>query len=162
MSVGATPTGGADEGEEAEMAVDDPYGRWRLSLLVDMSALAQRRLVGAMPAGGGGARLRGLLAGALRRKRAMLARAFPGLPAAKGEVDVRVAECLLAALGETHATWAAALGALADDNELYVPRRDADGRGWRMGDLAGNWILDDAELAGLVEAACGPERAGAV
>lgn len=144
------------------MAVDDPYGRWRLSLLVDMSALARRRLVGAVAVGGGGERLRCLLAGALRRKRAMLARAFPGLPAAKGEVDARVAECLLAALGETHATWVAALAALADDNELYVPRRDADGRGWRMGDLAGNWILDDAGLAGLVEAACGTEQAAAV
>ncbi len=144
------------------MAVDDPYGRWRLSLLVDMSALARRRLVETVSAGGGGARLLGLLAGALRRKRAMLARAFPGLPAAKGEVDVRVAECLLAALGETHATWVAALAALADDNELYVSRRDAEGGAWRMGDLAANWILDDAELAGLAEAACGAEQAAAV
>ena len=144
------------------MAVDDPYGRWRLSLLVDMSALARRRLVETVSAGGGGARLLGLLAGALRRKRAMLARAFPGLPAAKGEVDVRVAECLLAALGETHATWVAALAALADDNELYVSRRDVDGKGWRMSELAGNWILDDAKLAGLAEAACGAEQAAAV
>jgi hypothetical protein len=144
------------------MAVDDPYGRWRLSLLVDMSAAARRRLVEAVATGGGGAKLPGLLAGALRRKRAVLARAFPGLAAAKWEVDVRAAECLLAALSETHSSWAAALAALADDNELYVPRRDADGGAWRMGDLAGNWILDDAELAGLVEAARGAERATAV
>ena len=144
------------------MAVDDPYGRWRLSMLADMSALARRRLVGAVAAGAGGARLRSLLAGALRRKRAMLARAFPGLAAGKGEVDMRVDKYLLAALGEAHATWAAALAALADDNELYVPRRDADGREWRMNILAGNWILDDAKLAGLVEAACGTLRAAEV
>lgn len=136
------------------MAVDDPYGRWRLSLLVDMSALARRRLLRAVTAGGNRARPPGLLAGALRRKRAMLAQAFPGLPAVKGDVSVPGAEHLLAALDEIHAAWTAALAALADDNELYVPRRDADGGGWRMGDLARKWILDDAELAGLVGAAC--------
>lgn len=137
------------------MAVDDPYGRWRLSLLVDMSGLAWRRLAGVVPAGGGGPKLRALLAGALRRRRAMLARAFPGPAAPPVKVKEGQVGSLLRALSEVQAAWAGALAALADDNELYVPRHDADGNEWRMSELAGEYILDDAELAGLVEAACG-------
>ena len=140
-------------GEEADMAVDDPYGRWRLSLLVDMSALARRRLVVAAATGERPERFGYLVAGALRRKRAMLARAFPDLPGVKGELDLRAAQNLLTAPGETHATLAAALAPLADDNELDVSRCDAEGRARRMGDLAGNWILDDAELAGRIRPA---------
>ncbi len=140
------------------MAVDDPYGRWRLSLLVDTSALAWRRLAGAVQAGRSAPKLRNLLAGALRRKQAVLARAFPGLPALAGKVNGREVGSLLDALSEVHTAWAGALAALADDNELYVPRHEADGSEWRMSELAGNWILDDAELAGLVEAACGAGR----
>ncbi|MHC4917752.1 MAG: hypothetical protein ACYTGB_19930 [Planctomycetota bacterium] len=137
------------------MAVGDPYGRWRLSLLVDLSALAWRRLAGAVPAGGAGPKLRHILASALRRKRAMLARAFPGLAAPPVEGKKGQVGSLLRALSEVEAAWAGALAALADDNELYVPRHDADGNEWRMSELAGEYILDDAELAGLVEAACG-------
>ena len=144
------------------MAVDDPYGRWRLSLLVDTSAMAWRRLAGAVQAGRSAPKLRNLLAGALRRKQAVLARAFPGLGALAGKVNGREVGSLLDALGEVHTAWAGALAALADDNELYVPRHDADGSEWRMSELAGNWILDDAELAGVVEAACGAGRLAVV
>lgn len=142
------------------------FGLWRLEILGEVSRLAFERLadVAAEAAGGQRARSPGhpyfpaeaqaFLEGAVERKLAMLAAAFPS--ARPRVAPGRDAGSLPARLGRAHRLWAAAVSALADDNELDVPRRDGRGQLRRTQDLVVDAILSDAELAGRLAALARP------
>lgn len=128
----------------------DPYGRWRLCLLEELSSLAWRRLERALGGAGVERRAGALLADALQRKRAVLASVFPGPGPAEPCLSRK--RSLACQLRLVERAWSARLSDLADDNELEVLRSDADGTRRATNRLAADWILSNAELAGRIVA----------
>ena len=129
------------------------YGFWRLEVLEEMTSRSYRRLaaagLAAVNARRGAAKARAILAEASRQKLGRLRSAFPDAP------EDRDAPAALGGLGRTHRLWAAAVAALADDNELDAPRRDLAGRLRATGELICEAILSDAEVTGRIAEAAG-------
>ena len=127
----------------------DPYCQWRLRLLAELTIRAWGRVEDAL-VGGAGPLAGDAINEALRWRQAALAGAFPEAAAL-----VEPGACL----ERLERAWLAGLSALADDNELDVPRPGADGAPRTMERNAVEWILASAELAGRIRSvgAAGPE-----
>jgi len=142
-------------------------GFCRVEVLVALTRLAFRRAVNVLMGVAGHGRRRVHLPGdvmvavlgdletAIARRLAGLRSAFPDAPAPPGAEGAKDPASLLAALRRVQRLWMDALGSLADDNELDVPRRGAGGRARPTMELLAEAILQDAELAGRIAARLG-------
>jgi hypothetical protein len=143
------------------------YGFCRLEVLVTLTRLAFRRAANALMGVAGHGRRRvhppgdvlvavsADLESAIARRLAGLRSAFPDAPAPPRAEGPRDPASLLAALRRVQRLWVDALGSLADDNELDVPRCGPAGRARPTMELLAEAILQDAELAGRIAARLG-------